>query len=328
MVFTNESVFQNNPIPTFRLTDETLGRVLVDGKRLVGRGEETVIVDGMLTNVYNDSTVDVRRTWWSAGQSNTKPKAILDPSFATVNVRYPADYEIRFSDRIVDTSVTGLFFGAPAATPTRFTVWNLTENRKEQFMFYDTNGDSVFSVAERISLVHGDSLGKHAEPGNYRVSWRVTMEADTLATTQRLPGPGDVLSIELYKPFRTGETFEFTMKGESINPDSARTDLDKVAVVPNPYVGAASWEPPNLFRSGRGERRIYFINLPAQCTIRIYTVRGYLVQTIEHNGTAANGQESWNLVSKDGMDIAYGMYVYHIDAPGIGQKISRFAIIK
>ncbi len=55
---------------------------------------------------------------------------------------------------------------------------------------------------------------------------------------------------------------------------------------------------------------------------------GKLVQTFEHNSTIADGQEAWNLVSRDGMDIAYGIYVYHVEAPGIGEKIGRFAIIK
>jgi hypothetical protein len=34
------------------------------------------------------------------------------------------------------------------------------------------------------------------------------------------------------------------------------------------------------------------------------------------------------LVSKDGMNIAYGVYVYHIDAPEIGTQIGKFAVIK
>ena len=103
--------------------------------------------------------------------------------------------------------------------------------------------------------------------------------------------------------------------------------MDKIAVVPNPYTGAASFEPSSN-TVGRGERRIFFIHLPHECTIRIYTMSGKLVQTIEHNSTIADGQEAWNLVSKDGMDIAYGIYVYHVEAPGIGEKIGRFAIIK
>ena len=97
--------------------------------------------------------------------------------------------------------------------------------------------------------------------------------------------------------------------------------------MPNPYTGAASWEPISN-SVGRGERRIFFIHLPNECTIRIYTLAGKLVDTIEHNSTIADGQEPWNLVSKDGMDISYGIYIYHVDAPGIGETIGRFAIIK
>ena len=52
----------------------------------------------------------------------------------------------------------------------------------------------------------------------------------------------------------------------------------------------------------------------------VYTISGKHVKTIEHDSTIDNGQESWNLVSKDGMDIAYGVYVYHVDAPGVGEK--------
>ena len=62
--------------------------------------------------------------------------------------------------------------------------------------------------------------------------------------------------------------------------------------------------------------------------IRIYTIRGYLVDTIEYHGSADYGAVSWDLVSKDGMDIAYGIYIYHVEAPGIGEKIGRFAVIK
>ena len=50
--------------------------------------------------------------------------------------------------------------------------------------------------------------------------------------------------------------------------------------------------------------------------------------TIEHSSTIADGQEKWDLTSKDGMDIAYGIYVFHVNAPDIGEKIGKFAVIK
>ena len=106
-----------------------------------------------------------------------------------------------------------------------------------------------------------------------------------------------------------------------------RSDLAKVAVVPNPYAGAASWEPATT-SVGRGERRVFFIHLPRKCSIRIYTMAGRLVQSLEHDSSVDDGQESWNLVSRDGMDIAFGVYVFHVDAPGVGTTIGKFAVLK
>ena len=104
--------------------------------------------------------------------------------------------------------------------------------------------------------------------------------------------------------------------------------MDKIAVVPNPYVVAASWEEKSPFRFGRGERKLFFIHLPKQCKIRIYTLRGYLVDEIEHDSDIDDGEASWNMLNKDGQEIAYGIYIYHVEAPGIGEKIGKFAVIK
>jgi hypothetical protein len=98
--------------------------------------------------------------------------------------------------------------------------------------------------------------------------------------------------------------------------------------VPNPYLGAAEWERRNLNSTGRGERKIDFINLPPKCVVRIYTITGALVKTLEKDSPMDDGSLSWNLVTEDGMDIAYGVYIYHVDAPGVGEHIGKFAVIK
>ncbi|MBI3587067.1 MAG: hypothetical protein HY088_08065 [Ignavibacteriales bacterium] len=332
ITFENRSAFQNDPVPYFSFKDETDGRVLITKKQVISSGEETPIADGLIGYVYNDSNVGVitGQTRWVSGSPNTITKVDLDQGsgFTNVNVRYPADFELRFSNQVTDTSTSGLFFGAPPAVPTKFTVRNLTENRRVQFLFYDENSDSSFSAGDRIIIVCGDSLGTNPKPGNYRTTWAIQMFVDTTAGALKLPAGGDVLRIVTTKPFRTGESFQFKMRSQSEDKEKAKFDMDKIAVVPNPYVGAASWEPPNLFRSGRGERRVYFIHLPSRCTIRVFTVSGTLVTTIEHDATVDNGQEPWNLVSKDGMDISYGIYIYHVDAPGVGETIGKFAVIK
>jgi hypothetical protein len=97
--------------------------------------------------------------------------------------------------------------------------------------------------------------------------------------------------------------------------------------VPNPYVGAASFEPQRYAINGRGERRIEFRGLPQSCTIRIYTVRGDLVQTLTHDGST-DGYVPWNLRTKDNLDVAPGLYIFHVDAGSAGSFIGKFAIIK
>jgi hypothetical protein len=55
---------------------------------------------------------------------------------------------------------------------------------------------------------------------------------------------------------------------------------------------------------------------------------GRLVQSLDHDSSVDDGQLSWNLVSRDGMDIAFGVYVFHVDAPGVGTTIGKFAVLK
>jgi hypothetical protein len=139
---------------------------------------------------------------------------------------------------------------------------------------------------------------------------------------------GDSLKILTSKPFQKGDRFKFTSQSGKVDNNLAKTGLDSIKVVPNPYVAGAIWEPKNPFSTGRGAREIHFNHLPMRCTIRIYTVDGELLQTIEHLGTFNDGTESWNMLTRDNLDISYGVYIYHIDAPEIGEHVGKFAVIK
>lgn len=104
----------------------------------------------------------------------------------------------------------------------------------------------------------------------------------------------------------------------------ARNTLDNVRVVPNPYRGSADWEE----WTGSGVRlgKIYFMNLPERCTVRIYTIAGDLVRTLEHNDVTF-GALGWDLTGEAGVQVASGIYVYHVDAPDYGEKIGKFAVL-
>ena len=55
----------------------------------------------------------------------------------------------------------------------------------------------------------------------------------------------------------------------------------------------------------------------------------YLVNTIENDDEYENRTESWNLLSKDRHEIAYGVYLYHVNAYELGvETTGKFAVIK
>jgi hypothetical protein len=136
--------------------------------------------------------------------------------------------------------------------------------------------------------------------------------------------------FKLSKPFRSDDVYEFKVRANRVDPELAKSQLEKIRVVPNPYVVAERWEPPLPpgISSGRGPQKIDFTNVPAGATIYIFTARGELVATLKHDKDIADGTVSWNLKTKENLDAAYGVYFYVVDAPGIGQKTGKFAIIK
>jgi hypothetical protein len=296
---------------------------------------QSPLVDGFTVAIENDEADIDGENSWASSHTTYRPRLNQDirGSSEGWNINYPADFEIIFSDVVVDTSDNLYGLPLPREKPTKFKVNNITENTPAHFHFqefykFDSTltpflpGQNLDSIEAIMIWVENPEVGL-----GWNTSWRFYFEADD-TLNQVPPQPGDVFHIATKKPFRLGDKISFTLRGKDFSKEKAKVDMDKIAVVPNPYVSAASWEPKSPFKSGRGERRIYFINLPPQCTIRIYTVRGYLVDTIEHNDSIENGSEPWNMLSKDGQEIAYGVYIYHIDAPGIGERVSKFAVIK
>ncbi len=334
--FFDDEPYHNSAHPEYSIINVVPGDTLLNLRTISGINEQTPIVDGFAVNITSDTlvTIDFGNSGWVTGSSNYIVQLGFDPRYAAAyqgkKIDYPADFEIHFTEPGQgDLSFPATSFSQPIQS--NITIKNITEDTEHfQFIFRDANADQVFNDSDAIFFVFGDSLGKQATNfSNLHVSWSVSLIKDTsiAEVDQRPPQVGDVFKFVNTKPFREGEFYEFTTKAQGLDKSKAQSELANIAVVPNPYVGAASWEPLST-EVGRGERRIFFIHLPNECTIRIYTISGKLVDTIEHSSTIADGQEGWDLVSKDGMDIAFGVYIFHVDAPGIGEQIGKFAIVK
>lgn len=97
---------------------------------------------------------------------------------------------------------------------------------------------------------------------------------------------------------------------------TAEDALSDIRVVPNPYFGASGYEVNQL------DNVVKIVNLPDVCEISIYTVNGVLVRSFSKASDITS--VSWDLKNHAGIPIGSGMYIIHVDAPGIGEKILKW----
>ena len=182
----------------------------------------------------------------------------------------------------------------------------------------------------------------------YSTEWstRTTYPLNFIGHTGPVSGGGWVYSTTLgYLPSDTSTTspqnndlpmYQFStddiysMFGQA---STAKNALDYIRVVPNPYYAYSKYE------TGRVDNRVRITNLPNVCTIKIFTMNGTLVRTFKRD---VAGQEDeiittndirqskrspyldWDLKNQYGIPIASGLYILHIDAPGVGEKILKW----
>jgi hypothetical protein len=291
---------------------------------------EADIFDGLTMVFENAWAVNESGSAWTGKAAyvvNLGPTdlPLLDPPLK--GYRKPADYEIRFANTIVDTSSAGPF-PFDVRIPVNFRVFNLTDGTFARFLFVEgpsAGGGGKISPLDELILLEQNPRGELAPTWDLFFLAKEGEPGDTVYAL----GNGDKYTIRTTKPFRNGDQFEFKTELPTIENAAAQNGLENIRVVPNPYVTASAFEPPLNpgITSGRGERKVDFTNLPNEATIRIFTSRGDHVITLNHSGDAQNGTVSWNLKTKENLDIAYGIYFYVVESP-VGNKTGKIAIIK
>lgn len=296
--------------------------------------------DGVRVFVKNDTlTLNQSKTKFNNNDINLRttvthmPVTVGNP---TLRVKYRADWEIRWNnlDTVmqvtgVDTTYRWVNVGDSARSATGalrvlapFTIWNVTDNLPATYIVRDANDKNRgrWNWGETIILQPQGETG-------LRTSYEIIIRepADSISP-KVFPKSGDVFTVFNDKPFVAGDRYILQTKKASFSTSSAQGGLENVFVVPNPYVGFSTLEEPGNSPTARGDRKVEFRNLPQRATVRIYTLAGELVQTIEKDDMT--NYAVWDLLSYEGQRTAYGIYIYHVDAPGVGEKIGRLALIK
>ena len=103
---------------------------------------------------------------------------------------------------------------------------------------------------------------------------------------------------------RTGITAELTSK------------LDIINVVPNPYYAYSEYE------TGRLDNRVKLTNLPERCNVKIFNMQGSLIRQFVKDDPLTSVE--WDLTNTQGIPIASGVYIIHIEVPGVGEKVLKW----
>ncbi|MCH8961527.1 MAG: hypothetical protein IH820_09445, partial [Bacteroidetes bacterium] len=142
------------------------------------------------------------------------------------------------------------------------------------------------------------------------------------------------------------ESFESsrTANAARIFPGTPPADTEdlKVGVYPNPYRVNAAWDGGT-----NRTRKLNFYNVPPRAQIRIYTLAGEIVATLDHeadtytgdirwydNFSADNrfqpgGEHSWDVLSENNLNLAGGLYLFTVKNLDSGRiQRGKFVIIK
>ncbi len=164
----------------------------------------------------------------------------------------------------------------------------------------------------------------------------------------------DLLSSQLY--YISVTAFDYGSPGHGLEAMESKPTLNMVSdypqnstnvveekgldvvVYPNPYridgnyrsAGGGGFE-------GRGQedrtddrvRAIHFVNLPAKCTIRIFSIDGDLIREIKHDsapGTPQSAHEKWDLITRNTQAVASGIYYYSVESIS-GNQLGKIVVI-
>ncbi|MEM6963387.1 MAG: hypothetical protein AAF573_01395 [Bacteroidota bacterium] len=133
-------------------------------------------------------------------------------------------------------------------------------------------------------------------------------------------------------------TYRFVIDGKAAedveSEEDIETALDNVNVVPNPYYGYSAYEISQFTNT------VKITNLPAKCTVTIYSLDGKFIRQYKRDESVINVSQTrpnsgiintqvspaleWDLKNSKGIPIASGVYLIHIDADGLGERVLKW----
>ncbi len=299
----------------------------------------TDVFDGLRLEINSPqkiAEVDWENSGWLVGGS---PMEVVTTLSETEN--FPWDFEIIFSSNdsihvseLFITSAIRDEFGARTSGMLKYqkfpfyvinTSFVDTAGNHEVFelMAQDMNEDGVYSPLDDRVFVG---------PINTQGRWAGTvfiLDFRAAQNESELPQAGDIYKITSNRPFFKTDTLYFNVEAnDAVDVSEFDSGLKNIKVVPNPYIATNAMEESTLNTNLKQDRRIMFTHIPAQCEINIFSASGIHVDEIIVENQPSDGSVQWDLISKEGLDVAAGIYIYMVETDTGEAHHGKFAVIK
>jgi hypothetical protein len=132
-------------------------------------------------------------------------------------------------------------------------------------------------------------------------------------------------------------TYRFKLEGVTatdLTEEQIPDALAKINVVPNPYLAYSEYETSSF------DNVVKITNLPAKCTVTIYSLDGRFIRQYTRNEVGKPNSPprteppvavnqivpdlEWNLKNTAGIPVASGIYLIHVEAPDLGERVIKW----
>ncbi len=291
----------------FSVQNDTL---LIDSQ--VTDGKPGPWIDGWRMTINNFSEINEwpDSTRWLSGESNWE---IYSEPYRRVSGERAGDFLMIFAeDTLLSSGKTGPWRVFNRRTGLQLD-WNIFQNS-----FDDTTDEMINSWTDGDDLIIFDGGPAWITRLSSNPQVGLDSNGDTLYI-DFAPQLGDTLLLATQRPWHSGESFRVETQAivENISGDSGLAS--EVSVFPNPYIITSSWQDT---REG-----VAFIGLEYGCRVRVFTQTGAIVWEYEHLNTLSD-IAYWNLTNQQGMDVAYGLYLWHVETSGNKTQSGKLVVIR
>ncbi|HET6566982.1 MAG TPA: T9SS type A sorting domain-containing protein [Rhodothermales bacterium] len=190
-------------------------------------------------------------------------------------------------------------------------------------MLLDPESDcAVNDYFREYLLIHADDYDEGASyttPDDHFTNVEYALVPAPRGTHTYLEAPFTITFHPALPPTPVDQ-YAFSVTAPQAGVDTLLTaSVDDINVFPNPYMGFSRLE------TSRQTKFVTFTHLPEKATIRIFTLAGTMVRTLDHDSPSQF--EEWDLTNQDDVPVASGVYFVHVETDN-GDKVLKLALVQ